>query len=191
MLEQVPFHELTVDRLARAAGMSRSAVYIYFRDKHQLLEVALEQAAAELSAEADRWWGQEGEPRTLIELALGGVVRAYRRHALLLRVATEAATYDERLREFWRSVIERFIERTAAHLSAERARGRVAAELDPRATAESLVWMVERCCYVYLGGRERDPAELLEMLVPLWTRALYPVSARVPEVGLASAPRPG
>ena len=90
----------------------------------------------------------------------------------LLRVATEVSTYDEDVRQFWRSLIERFIDVTAEHLTRERRAGR-ARVTDPRHTAEALVWMVERSLYIYVGGREREAQEVIDMLVPLWVSALY------------------
>ena len=85
----------------------------------------------------------------------------YERHASLLRAATEVSTYDDEVRVFWRGIVERFIEATAADLRGERSRGGVPRGLEPQSTAESLVWMAERCCYVYprerraLGSRAR------------------------------------
>ncbi|MBA2430220.1 MAG: helix-turn-helix transcriptional regulator, partial [Thermoleophilaceae bacterium] len=37
LVEDASFKDLTVDEIARAAGISRSAFYFYFRDKHDLL----------------------------------------------------------------------------------------------------------------------------------------------------------
>src|SRR3954453_15318802 len=94
LLETAPFNVLTVDEIARAAGLSRSAFYFYFRDKNDLLIAAAEDLAAELYREADRWWHGEGAPRERIEAALRGMVDIYERHAPLFRVATEVSTYD-------------------------------------------------------------------------------------------------
>jgi len=41
-------------------------------------------------------------------------------------------------------------------------------------TAEALVWIAERCCYIYLGRRERTPEEVVAAVAPVWTAALYP-----------------
>ncbi len=34
--------------------------------------------------------------------------------------------------------------------------------------------MAERCCYIYLGRRERTPEEVVAAVAPVWTAALYP-----------------
>ena len=44
-----PFRDLSVDQIASAAGLSRSAFYTHFRDKSDLLLAAVEEVAEELS----------------------------------------------------------------------------------------------------------------------------------------------
>jgi AcrR family transcriptional regulator len=176
--EKTSFKDLTVDEIARATGITRSAFYLYFRDKHELLMEATREVADELYREADRWWHGDGEPESLIREALTGVTTVYARHASLLRIATEVATYDEEIRQFWLGLVERFITATAAHLRREQKARRVR-RLRARDTAEALVWMVERCCYVYLAEGDRDPGELVEALAPIWLNALYDGRAAV------------
>ncbi len=172
--ESAPFRDLTVDEIARAAGISRSAFYTHFRDKHDLLRVAVEEVADQLYLMADRWWHGEGPPADRVRVALEGVVSVYAEHAGLLRIATEVSTYDDEVRELWLNIVERFIEATAEHIRIEQAKGLIQPALEPRATAESLVWMNERVSYIYLGRGERRPEDVVEAMAPVWTAALYP-----------------
>lgn len=181
---QRPFAELTIDEMARGAGLSRSAFYFYFRDKHEILRAATEGAAEELYAEAERWWAGREEPQLSVPETLADVASVYGSHAVVLRIATEVSTYDEEVRQFWRSLVERFVTATAEHLDREQTRGRVRPDLDPRSTAEALVWMLERCCYVYLGRGERTTEEVVEAIAPIWLTVLYgPDPAAVPPRG--------
>lgn len=172
--ESGPFRDLTVDEIARRAGISRSAFYTHYRDKHDLLLVAVTEVADQLYEMADRWWHGSGPPAERVRLALEGVVSVYGENADLLRVAAEVSTYDDEVRDMWLAIIERFIDATAEHISSEQDKGLIAARLEPRATAESLVWMNERLSYIYLGRGERTPEELVEAMAPVWTAALYP-----------------
>jgi len=167
------FRDLTIDEIARAAGLSRSAFYFYFEDKHELLMAAASRVADELYREADRWWHGEGAPEVLVREALTGIATVYARHSRLLGVAMEVSTYDDEVRAFWRALVERFIAATEDHLRAEQAAGRAAA-LAPRGAAESLVWMAERCFYIYLRDGERSVEELVDQLSSTWMAALYP-----------------
>jgi TetR/AcrR family transcriptional regulator, ethionamide resistance regulator len=178
LVEDTPFKDISVDDIARAAGIKRSAFYVHFSDKADLLAATATETAEALYSEADRWWHGEGPPEERLTEALEGIAELYERHRSLLRVATEVATYDDELRSFWRAIVERFIAATERHLSRERAAGRVPRELEPRATAESLVWMAERCCYIYLAGGERSARDLVESLGATWRATLYPATPR-------------
>ena len=176
LVETAPYRDLTVDEIARSAGLSRSAFYFYFRDKQDLLMAAAAELTDELYGEADRWWHGEGDPATLVREALTGVTSVYARHARLLGVAVEVSTYDDEVRVFWRALIERFIDATSDHLARERAAARLP-DVEPRAAAESLVWMAERICWVYLRDGERTVEEVVEQLCATWMAALYPPAA--------------
>jgi TetR/AcrR family transcriptional regulator, ethionamide resistance regulator len=173
LAEEVAFKDLTVDQIARAAGLSRTAFYFYFRSKHDLLRAAMEEVSDEAFREADRWWHGEGEPRSLIRAAIEGVVDVYQRHVNLMRVGQEVAMYDPEMAALWQELMDRFIDATAEHLRAEQAVGRLR-PLEPGAAAESLVWMMERCNYVYLGLGRRSRTQVVETLTAIWYHALYP-----------------
>lgn len=178
LVEQTPFKDISIDDVTRAAGIKRSAFYVYFSDKQDLLIATASETAEALYREADRWWNGEGPPEERLIEALTGMAELYERHGSLLRAATEVSTYDDEVRVFWRGIVERFIDATAAHLHSERSHGRVPRGLEPQPTAESLVWMAERCCYIYLASGERSARELVELLGATWTAALYPAPAR-------------
>jgi len=173
LAESSAFKDLTVEEIARAAGVSRPAFYIHFSGKEALLLAAVEQVAGALYDEADRWWHGERNPQELVEAAVSGVVGVYAAHASLMRIATEASTYDEEIREFWMDLVGRFIAATAEHIAAEQTEGRIDRALDATTTAEGLVWMAERCCYIYLARGDRDGVVLTASLTAVWTTALY------------------
>jgi TetR/AcrR family transcriptional regulator, ethionamide resistance regulator len=174
LAEDAPFRDVTVDEIARAAGLSRSAFYTHFSDKHELLLAAVGEVADELHRMSDRWWRDEGPPAERVRKSIEGVVSVYAEHASLLRVAIEVSTYDDEVRAFWMAIMGRFIETTAEHVRSEQRAGLISDLLEPRATAEGLVWMIERCCYIYLARGERSPEEVVIACAPVWTAALYP-----------------
>jgi TetR/AcrR family transcriptional regulator, ethionamide resistance regulator len=174
LAEKGSFREITVDGIARSAGLSRSAYYTHFEDKEGLLLVAVEEVSERLYEMAERWWRGVGPPAERVREAIEGVVSVYADEAPLLRIATEVSTYDEEVRALWLDIAGRFIEATADHVRSEQDLGLIPRNLDPRATAEGLFWMAERCCYIYLGRGQRKPKAVVDGLVPVWTAALYP-----------------
>jgi len=173
MLAERPFKDVTVDELARRAGLSRTAFYFYYPDKNEVLKEAANDVAAELYAEADRWWHGEGPPVQLVREALEGIAGVYTAHADMLRAAVEATTYDPEFRAFYESLIQRFVDATAEHLRRELDAGRLR-PLDPGAIAEALVWMAERCNYAMLLLEGRSVREVVDSLTAIWIHSLYP-----------------
>jgi len=168
------FRDLTIDQIARTAKVSRPAFYTHFSDKEELLLAAVGDVSEELYEMADRWWHGVGPPAQRVRQAIEGVVSVYAGDARLLRIAAEVATYDEEVRILWLDIAERFIEATADHIRSEQDVGLIPRALHPRATAEALYWMAERCCYIYLGRGERTPKQVVQALMPVWVAALYP-----------------
>jgi len=169
--EGKPFKDLTVDELARAAGLSRTAFYFYFPGKAEVLMSTLAAVSDQLYAEANRWWQGRGEPEHLMRIALEGIVDVFQRHSALLRTSHEVMTYDAEFAAFYNDrVMQRFVAATAEQLRRD-SRMR---QLDSDAVAEVLVWMVERCNNVLIASHARPPEQVVEAYTTVWLHALYP-----------------
>jgi AcrR family transcriptional regulator len=171
--EGTPFKDLTVDELARAAGLSRTAFYFYFQSKSQVLMAVLAEAAQESYAESERWWRGEGPPEELIRAALEGNMRVFLRHKAVFRTAAEVIHYDEEFHTFYKQIVDRFVTATTEHLQRERELGRLR-DIDLEAVPRALVWMGERCQTVLLAVEGRDREEVVDALATIWVHTLYP-----------------
>ena len=137
-----------------------------------MLEPAVAEIADHLFAEADRWFSGTGRPPQLVREALTGILSLYAQNRPLLRVISEVAAYDDEVRGFWWSIVDRFIEATAARLAAEQAAGRGRA-VDPQRTATCLVWMVERVAHVQIVRGDRSVEQVVDSLTPVWLATAY------------------
>jgi AcrR family transcriptional regulator len=165
------FAELPVEEIARRAGMSRPAFYFYFRDKSDLLMRLTEDVAQELEVAARAWWDEAGPSG--LRPAVERVLRIYREHAVLLRAVVEASAYDPTVAEFWRAVVERFVEGNRRTFAAEQEAGRMP-PFATRETAFALCWMLERTCYQRLvRGQDMLDEEFVTALAGVWERTLY------------------
>jgi len=170
-----PYTDLSVDRIAKAAGISRTAFYFYFRDKRELLMRLTEGVTDRLYTHAEAWWSAEGEAVEQLSAAIAAIVALYREHGVVLRAVVEASTYDEEVAQFWREVVGRFTEATRTRIEAELAAGQ-AEDLEAAAIAFSLVWMTERTMYQHLVQRIEREADLVAALTKVWVRAIYGTS---------------
>ena len=71
--EGATFADLNVERIARGAGISRTAFYFYFSDKRELLMRLSEDVTNDLYEQADIWWSGDGDPADLIREAIARV----------------------------------------------------------------------------------------------------------------------
>ena len=171
--EGASYTELSIERIATRAGISRTAFYFYFHDKRELLMRLTEDVAELLYAEADAWWSGEGDGPTELAQALRQVIALYRDHDVLLRAVVEAAAVDDAVAGFWRSLVGRFVEASRRRIEAEQAAGRIG-PMPAHEVAFALSWMTERTCYQRLvQGGDLDDVAFTAGLVRVWTGALY------------------
>jgi AcrR family transcriptional regulator len=171
--EGASYTDLSVERIATRAGISRTAFYFYFHDKRELLMRLTEEVAELLYAEGDAWWSGEGDGAAQLDSALRKVIALYREHGVLLRAVVEAAAVDDAVAGFWRALVGRFIEASRRRIEAEQTAGRIV-PMPADEVAFSLSWMTERACYQRLvQGADLADDAFTAGLVRIWTGALY------------------
>lgn len=173
LLRERPFRELTVDEVMRRTDLSRPSFYVYFRDRHQLVLRVVERLGVELFTMSDRWYKGQGDGPALAREALHGVVGVYAEHGPVLRALADAAADDPGVERAYSSLVQSFIDVTAAHIESEVADGRIL-PLDPQETAKALVLMSERYLNQSLGREPMtSPEKVTETLATIWARTLY------------------
>ena len=168
------FQDLKIERIATAAGISRTAFYFYFKDKRELLMRLAEDITGELYGQADAWFsGDDGAPEDQVSDALAAIATLYFEHGPLLRAIVEVSTYDEEIAVFWRALLQRFADATTERITTEQQAGRAPA-MPAAPTAFALVWMTERTFYQQLvQGSPAETEELVAALNGIWLRSVY------------------
>lgn len=175
MADGASFTELSVDRLATEAGISRASFYVYFEDKGDLLRRLTGQVFDDLAAAAERWWGVSGrrDPADVLA-AMTALVATYRHHQPLLVALNEMAGYDAAVGATYREILAAIATRLAAVINAGQDGGFIRRELSAQTAATSLTWMVERTCQQTLPGTpESGDGELAATLTQIIWGALY------------------
>ena len=183
------FKDLTVEGVTRAAGVSRSAFYVYFGDKEELLLGALEDLIASHQNRLGNCWPGGGDPRRGVEKAIYDVAGVFSDNSELLALAFETATYDEEVREIWAALTESVTDGTVAQIKRLQADGAVDDSLDAEALAEGLVLMTERSFQVNLAQGQRQPDSVAADLTKVWWAALFGAGAG--NGGNGSSPQDG
>ena len=175
MGEGASFTELSVDRLATEAGISRASFYIYFEDKGHLLRRLAVGVFDDVADPAQRWWNVAARRDSSdVRAAMTGIVAGYRRHQPLLVALNEMAAYDPQVSTTYREILTGIAERLTVVIEDGQASGAIRPELAASTTAAALTWMVERSCHQTLPftGSDND-AVLAESLTQIVVATLY------------------
>jgi len=157
------FTEISVERIAAAAGISRSTFYVYFADKGDLLSAWFGDIAAELAGPLTAWWAIDANStREDLRGALESAVTTYRPHTALMAAAFQAAAYDASVRELTAAFMNENIAALKRHIAAGQKAGFIDRSLAAEDVATWLLWMAERGFHVIM--RDADDAEVRRQL---------------------------
>ena len=177
LLAQRQFGEISVDDLAKGAGISRPTFYFYFASKDAVLQRLFEQVIMAADAtlreptdqlpsdDPDRGW-REG---------IFNFFEAFRPRQAVALAGLAAVTTNPDIGRMWSTFMTKWIDYTAGLITAERARG--AAPDTPPAhdlpTAPNL--MHERVALASQGGEQPSLPEdaALETLAHIWVTSIY------------------
>jgi TetR/AcrR family transcriptional regulator, ethionamide resistance regulator len=168
------FTDLSVDRLATAAGTTRATFYVYFEDKGHLLRRLSRHIMVELQVAARQWWQSAArrDPHDL-RAAMKAIISTYRQHQALLSALVEAAGYDASVAADFQALMSEFRAATREVIEHGQAAGAVR-DLPVSEVAGALVWMVERTCYQMVRSSTADNDDnMATALAEVTWRTLY------------------
>src|SRR5918999_4223221 len=101
LLEERPLHEISVDDLARGAGISRPTFYFYFSSKEAVLLALLDRVVEEARASRGDALERQGEdPRGRLRQAINGIYETFRAHRAVMLAGAEGSANPE-VRDVW------------------------------------------------------------------------------------------
>ena len=176
LLSEKPLKAISVDDLARGAGISRPTFYFYFRSKDAVLLTLLDRVVAEADANTRAAFdAPTGSPREGWGRALSAYYETFRAHRPLTLACAEARYSNAEIRELWAQVFESWVQLCATVIEAERDRGAAPAGPPARDLAVVLTSMNERVLYATFSGDGPavDEVDVVDVLLDVWLRAIY------------------
>ncbi|WP_312032650.1 TetR/AcrR family transcriptional regulator [Nocardia coubleae] len=174
MREGHAYTDLSVDKLAGAAGTSRATFYVHFEDKGDLLRGLATHVLADIEFAARSWWQSEQlHDADALLAATTAIVAVYRDHQFLISAVIEAAAYDERVSDDYTTMINSISDATRQVIDRGQSAGTIRA-LPAETVAGALTWMVERVCHqmVRVTPPENDSVIARSLAEIIWS-ALY------------------
>ena len=176
LLAERPLSAISVDDLARGAGISRPTFYFYFASKDAVLLTLLDRVVAEADAATqDAFRGRPQGRRDGWRRAITAYYDTFRAHRALTLAWAEARFTNAEVRELWARVFEGWVHRCAEAIEAERQRGAAPAGPPARDIAVALNSMNERVLYATFSGDGPavDEGDVVDVLLGVWLTAVY------------------
>lgn len=176
LLEERSLADISVDDLAKGAGLSRPTFYFYFKSKEavllSLLQPLIERADSEFDGAVQRL---PMDPRRVWRAGIKAFFTEFASHRALARAATEAMVTSSELRTMWLGFMQKWIDQTATMITAERARGAAPETIPAVDLATSLNQMNERTMMAALSAEAPaiDEDRVVDTLAHIWVASIY------------------
>lgn len=178
LLEHRPLAEISVDDLAKGAGISRPTFYFYF-SKDAVLLTLLERVIAEADAAlAEAIATRPADRRAFWRRGIDVFVSTFGAHRAVCAATVGVRTTDSAAREMWAKSMQRWIDHSATVIEAERVAGAAPVTVPAIELATALNLMNESVmAATFVGQQPAIPDHrVLDNLVHIWTTSIYGAS---------------
>jgi TetR/AcrR family transcriptional regulator, ethionamide resistance regulator len=175
LLEQRPLADISVDDLAKGAGISRPTFYFYYPSKDAVLLTLFERVVVEAdSALEGLVTNPPADLKALWRIGINVFVETFGAHRAVSLAANAARTHSE-MRDLWSRFMEKWVGHTTMVIETERSRGAAPVTLPAAELSAALNLLNEKVMLSsFAGDSPSVPNErLLETLVHIWVASVY------------------
>lgn len=176
LLGEGSFDDVSIEDLARGAGISRPTFYFYFPGKDAVLLALLDRVITEVEHRVGGLPRDfDSDPAGAWTRSIGMFVEVFVAHRGVATAAIAARARNEEVRELWSRSMQSWVDYSSGVIRSERMRGAAPEGIDAHDLAVSLNLMNERVITAVLN-RETPAiteAHALEVLSTIWIRSIY------------------
>ena len=175
LLQHRPFSEISVDDLAKGAGISRPTFYFYFASKEAVLLSLLDPLIQQAQTGFDGVAALPHAPRRAFREGINTFFTAFFAQPDIARAGADALATNPEVRQVWLGLMQKWIDQTAALILAERQRGAAPDTVPARELATALNQMNEHAMLAAISGESGAvPADrMVDTLAHIWMAAIY------------------
>ncbi|WP_204080326.1 TetR/AcrR family transcriptional regulator [Mycobacterium riyadhense] len=176
LLEDRPLGDISVDDLAKGAGISRPTFYFYFPSKDAVLLTLLDRVINEADSALQELAEKGSDDREdMWRNGINVFFETFGSHKAVSRAAHAASGTSAEVRELWSTFMQKWIAYTASVIEGERDRGAAPDTLPAEELATALNLMNERTLFTsFVAEQPSVPeARVLDTLVHIWVNSIY------------------
>jgi TetR/AcrR family transcriptional regulator, ethionamide resistance regulator len=178
LFEERSLAEISVDDLAKGAGISRPTFYFYFPSKDAVLLTLLDRVIAEADARLDGLAERlPDDPALGWRIGIAAFFEAFSAHRAVARAAAPVRITNSEVRALWSTFMQKCVDNTAALIKAERNRGAAPDTVGAEDLAASLNLMNERAMTAAFLAEVPALADerVVDTLTHIWLTSIYGV----------------
>ncbi len=177
LLEERPLTDISVDDLAKGAGISRPTFYFYFPSKEAVLLTLMDRVVneADTALETLAENPDDADRDNMWRTGINVFFETFGSHKAVTRAGQAARATSAEVRELWSTFMQKWITYTAAAIDAERDRGAAPVTLPAQELATVLNLMNERTLFAAFAAEQPcvPEARVLDTLVHIWVSSIY------------------
>jgi AcrR family transcriptional regulator len=177
LLEDRPLAEISVDDLAKGAGISRPTFYFYYPSKDAVLLTLLDRIIAEADERADAALGpmDTAVDPAGVWRAINALFESFSYHRAVMIAGSAARPTNSELHSMWSKFMQKWIDYTAHSIQAERDRGAAPVTIPARDLAIALNLMNERTMFAVHAAETDSVARdrIVDTLAHIWVSSIY------------------
>jgi AcrR family transcriptional regulator len=176
LLEERPLADISVDDLAKGAGISRPTFYFYFPSKDAVLLTLLQRVIGEADSALETLIANPPKDRhEFWRAGIGVFYSTFRAHRALVAPSAAARYTNPEVRDLWSAFMQRSIDHTTGVIDALRDRGDIPDNMPSDELSTSLNLLNESVMSASFAGQK--PAlpddRVLDNLVHIWMTSIY------------------
>jgi TetR/AcrR family transcriptional regulator, ethionamide resistance regulator len=179
LLEEHPLAEISVDDLAKGAGISRPTFYFYFPSKDAVLLTLFDRVMQEAGATFDDLAGKlsSGDPLRVCLDGINAFFLTFGNHRAVTLAGAATKPINAELRALWSTFMQKWVDHTTLLIRTERERGAAPDTIPADDLATALNLMNERAMFAALAAE--PPAivdqKVVDTLAYIWYSSIYGV----------------
>jgi len=177
LLEERSLAEISVDDLAKGAGLSRPTFYFYFPSKDAVLLTLMGRIIAEADERADEALGPKdaGVDPSGSWRAINALFESFGEHRSVMLAGWTSRPTNAEMQSLWSQFMQKWIDYVADSIQAERDRGAAPETVPARDLAIALNLMNERTMFAaYAAEKDSiDHDQIVNTLAHIWVTSIY------------------